>query len=230
MPAPLAIAHRGDPHAFRENTLAAFAAAVGAGADMVEIDVRRTADGGVVVLHDPTAERLWGLARHVAELTLPEVRALGADGCRIPELHEVLAAVPAPLMVDYTDEDVVEPALAAIEEAGAVDRCLFSGGNVAGHLRIRALRPDARIALTWTDDEPPADALLDELRPEYFNPPWQLLEPEVVAAMHERGLGVSTWTVDAPHEMARVLDLGADAVVTNRVGALLDVIAERAPC
>ena len=55
----LAIAHRGDPVAHRENTLAAFEAAVAAGADMVELDVWRSADGGAAVIHDPTLKRIW---------------------------------------------------------------------------------------------------------------------------------------------------------------------------
>ncbi|MGZ4352292.1 MAG: glycerophosphodiester phosphodiesterase [Gaiellaceae bacterium] len=224
---PLAIAHRGDPYAFRENTLPAFAAAVRAGADMVEIDVRRMADGAVVVLHDPTLERLWGLARPVAELTLAEVRAVGGRDGRIPELREVLDVVRVPLMVDFTEEDVVEPALAAIVAADALDRALFSGGNVAGHRLLRSLAPEARIALTWTSAEPVPDALLDELAAEFLNPCFELVEPELVAAMHDRGTGVSTWTVDAPGEMARVLDAGVDAVVTNRTAALVALLAER---
>lgn len=224
---PLAIAHRGDPYAFRENTLPALAAAVRAGADMVEIDIRRTADGAVVVLHDPTLERLWGLARPVAELTLAEVRGLGGRDGRIPELREVLEVVQAPLMVDFTEADVVEPALEAVVAAGALDRALFAGGNVAGHRLLRSLAPAARIALTWTSAEPVPDALLDELAAEFLNPCFELVEPELVAAMRDRGTGVSTWTVDAPGEMARVLDAGVDAVVTNRVGALVALLADR---
>ena len=131
---PLAIAHRGDPYAFRENTLAAFAAAVRAGADMVEIDVRRTADGAVVVLHDPTLERLWGIPRAVAELTLDEVQggaATAAAGSR--SSREVLEAVRAPLMVDYTDGDVVEPALEARRRGGRA-----RPGALLGRQRRRA--------------------------------------------------------------------------------------------
>ena len=232
---PLAVAHRGDPLAFRENTLPAFAAAVRGGADMVEIDVRRTADGAAAVVHDRTFERLWGDPRACAELSLVEIRALGTDGCRVPELSEVLAAVAAPLMVDFEDEDVVEPALAAIRDAGALARVLFSGDNVAGHRRVRALAPGARIALTWNEREPPPGSLLDELAVEYFNPPWELLEPGVVEAMHERGTRVSTWTVDAVDTMRAVLDLGVDAVITNRIGSLVSLLGERdgveaAPC
>jgi glycerophosphoryl diester phosphodiesterase len=216
----LAIAHRGDPFAHRENTLAAFAAAVGAGADMIELDVRRTADGAAAVVHDPTLERLWGLRRRVADLTMDELGALG-----IPDLAAALEAIPVQVMVDYTDADAVEPALAAIAAADALGRVLFSGGCIEGHRRIRELHPEARIALTWTRDAPCPDALLDELGAEFFNPDGRLLarDPALVARMHARGTGVSTWTIDRPSDMERLLELGVDAIITNRIGKLLEL-------
>jgi glycerophosphoryl diester phosphodiesterase len=223
--APLAIAHRGDPMAFRENTIDACLAAVRAGADMVEIDIARTADGSVVLLHDATLERLWGVPRAVGEMTLAEVCAVGHGDCRIPELRELLQAVEAPLMVDYTELDVVEPALEVLAAADAFGRVLFSGENVAGHRRIRELAPEARIALTWTAEGVRPDELLDELQVEFWNPCWELVELEAVESMHERGVSVSTWTIDSPAEMARLLDLGVDAVITNEIAALVRVLA-----
>lgn len=222
----LALAHRGDWSGAPENTLGAFEAAARAGADMIELDVRRTADGGVAVVHDPTLDRVWGSPLAVEAATLREVCAPRADGHRVPSLREVLDSVELPLMVDYTRADVVEPALEAIRGAGALDRVLFSGGNVAGHRRIRELAPAAHIALTWTRQEPPPEALLEELAVEYFNPPWELVDARLVAEMHDRGLKVSTWTVDGAAEMRRVLDCGVDAVVTNRIGELVTLLEE----
>ena len=226
---PLALAHRGDWSGCPENTLAAFQAAERAGADMVELDVRRTVDGAAAVLHDPTLERVWGSPGVVAAATLEELRGLRSGEHGISTLEDALEAITVPVMVDYTLADVVEPALAAVEAAGALDRALFSGGNLAGHRRLRALAPEARIAWTWTDAKPPPHELLDELAVEYFNPPHELVDADVVDAMHERGLKVSTWTVDDPAEMRRVVDLGVDAVITNRIAALVALLAE-APC
>lgn len=223
----LALAHRGDWSAAPENTLAAFAAAARVGADMVELDVQRTADGAAAVLHDPTLERIWGLPRALAELTLAEVQGLRRGEHAIPSLDEALAAVQLPVMVDYVLADVVEPALEAILRADALDRVLFSGANVDGHRRIRELAPQARIALTWVERDPPPHELLDELGVEFFNPPWELLSAAVVESMHERGLKVSTWTVDEPRAMRRVLGLGVDAVVTNRIAALVALTGTR---
>ena len=221
---PLALAHRGDWSACPENTLAAFRAAERAGADMIELDVRRTADGGVAVLHDPTLERVWGAPGTVAAATVEELRALRRGEHSIATLEEALEAISVAVMVDYTLADVVEPALEAV--GGALDRVLFSGGNIEGHRRIRELAPDARIALTWTNATPPAESLLDELGVEFFNPPYEHVDADVVDAMHERGLKVSTWTVDDPGEMRRVVDLGVDAVITNRISVLVSLLAE----
>src|SRR5580658_10291176 len=119
-PVPLAIAHRGDPMAERENTLPAFTAAVRQGADMVELDLRRTRDGELVVLHDPTLSRLWTVDRAVADLDLAEVTGLGQGDLRIPTFRQTLDALDVPIMVDFTGDEVVEGAVRTVREAGAM--------------------------------------------------------------------------------------------------------------
>jgi glycerophosphoryl diester phosphodiesterase len=219
----LAIAHRGDPIAERENTLAAFSAAVAAGADVIELDVRCTADDAAVVVHDPTLERLWGVARPVADVTAGDVRELG-----IPDLAEALAAIPehVQVMVDYEEWAVAEPALDAVLAADALERCIFSGGCHDGHRAIRERAAAARIALTWTDDVPCPDALLDEVGPEYWNPSGNVLgrHPDQIERMHARGTLVSVWTIDRRDDMQFFLDLGVDAVITNRVAELVELL------
>ena len=225
---PLAVAHRGDPIAHPENTLEAFAAAVDAGADMIELDVRTTADGALVLLHDETLDRVWGVARSVVDMTVAETRALG-----IPELHEALDAIDVQVMLDYNEALTrVEPALAAVRDADAVDRVVFAGANYAGHRRIRELEPRARIALTWKEAAADPIPLLDELGAEFFNPSGRVLaaDPGFVDRMHARGTQVSVWTLDRREHMEGALDLGVDAVITNRVGELVSLLAERVRC
>jgi glycerophosphoryl diester phosphodiesterase len=216
-----AIAHRGEPVGHRENTLPAFEAAVALRADMVEIDLRRTRDGAIVVLHDQTLERLWERAASVGDLDLVEVAALGEDDVRIPTLAAVLQAVPLPLMVDFTRREVVPGALRAVQAAGALARCLFVTGNVAALQQLRARSPEARLGLTWVDGPEPPLPLLHELGAEYWNPMSALVTAEGVRAVHDAGLLVSCWTVDRPEEMTRVLEAGVDAVVSNRIAALV---------
>jgi len=216
-----AVAHRGEPLGNRENTLPAFASAMALGADMVEIDVRRTRDGEVVVLHDQTLQRLWGVDASVGDLDLAEVATIGEGDVRIPTVREVLAAVPVPLMVDFTRREVVPGALEAVLEARALDRSLFVTGNVEALRLLRGLSTGARIGLTWVETSSPPLDLLEELGAEYWNPMFGLVTPEGVAAVHDAGRKVSTWTVDEAEDMARVVGAGVDAVVSNRIAELV---------
>ena len=216
----IAVAHRGDPLVERENTLTSFSSAVNHGADMIELDLRRTRDGAIVVLHDATLTRLWGVERDVVDLDLATLRKIGHGTERIPTLDEVLREVDVPLMVDFTQSDVVEGALAAVRGADAMERSLFVTGNVAALRHVRGLAPEARIGLTWTEQEPPAPSLLHELGAEFWNPMFRLVTASRVAVMHDLGLKVSTWTVDERRHMVRVSEAGVDAIVSNRVADL----------
>lgn len=219
----IAIAHRGDPVGHRENTLPAFAAALAQGADMLELDLRRTRDGTIVVLHDQSLLRLWGFDASVGDLDLSEVARLGERDVRIPTLRQVLDTVPpeVELMVDFTRREVVAGALEQTVAADALDRCLFVTGNVEALRMLRGLSGRARIGLTWTEGADPPLGLLDELGAEYWNPMFSLVTAAGVGAVHETGRRVSTWTVDTGEDMARVLGDGVDAVVSNRVAELV---------
>jgi glycerophosphoryl diester phosphodiesterase len=223
---PLAIAHRGDPISERENTLAAFQAAVASGADMVELDLRRTREGEIVVVHDPSLARLWGIDRAVVDLDLAAIRDVGSGALRIPSLGEVLDTIEVPLMIDFTGEEVVDGAVLAVRLADAMTRSLFVTGHVGALHRLRAIAPEARIGLTWIAPEPPPPALLDELRAEFWNPAFNLVSSERVAEMHAQGFKVSTWTVDDPHDMAVVAGAGVDAIVSNRIAELRSFLAD----
>lgn len=219
----LCIAHRGEPVGHRENTLAGFAAACAAGADMVELDCRLTRDGHVVVLHDPTLSRLWGRDELTTSLDLSEVSALGQGDHRVPTLVSVFEAVPVPVMVDVDDPAVMPAALRTIDQLGALERSLFAG-HLQGLRWLRQTRPDARIALSWDRREPPSSELLDELRPEFFNPRFDLLDKAALSSMHGRGIGVCVWTVDDEEKMRELIGLGADAIITNRAAVLVKLL------
>jgi glycerophosphoryl diester phosphodiesterase len=226
-PTPIiAIAHRGDPVGHRENTLPAFTSAIALGADMLELDLRRTRDGAIVVLHDQSLLRLWDLDVPVGDLDLAEVTRLGEGDVRIPALRAVLDATPddVELMVDFTRREVVPGALDQALSAGALARCLFVTGNVEALRLLRGLSGRARIGLTWTEGTDPPLDLLAELGAEYWNPMSTLVTPAGVDAVHGAGLAVSTWTVDTAEEMARVVDAGVDAVVSNRVADLVSFL------
>jgi glycerophosphoryl diester phosphodiesterase len=198
-----------------ENTLEAFARAASLGADMVELDCKLTSDGHVIVLHDTTLRRLWGVNKPVVEVSWDEVSAIRRSGYRIPDLAEVLDAVALPVMVDVPSAEVVEASFAVVDAAKALERCIFAG-DAAALVRLRQMSPVARIALSWEKRQLPSAELLASTKPEWFNPSWRLGNRAVVDRMHAAGLGVSVWTVDRPWEMRRVLRAGVDAVITNQ--------------
>ena len=220
----MAIGHRGEPVGHVENTLESVAAAFDAGADMVEIDVRLTADGVPVLLHDADLRRIWAVERSLDRMTAAEVGVLrGPADVRVPTLVEVvelLSGTDRQLMVDLPDATAGPVAFQTLHRLGYDRQSLFAGETAP----LRREFDAARIALTWDQLEPPNEQTLEFYRPEYFNPHFQLLTASIADEMHARGIAISVWTVDHPRDMAAVITQGADAVTTNRIGDLMRVL------
>jgi len=191
---------------------------------MVELDCKLTRDGHVVVLHDHTLTRLWRVRRPVSALDWDEVRSIRRDGYRIPDLAEVLATVPVPIMVDVPGVEVAEAALAVVQAAGESERCVFCG-HTGALVRLRQMRPHVRIALSWDKHELPGRELLAATKPEWFNPRWPLATRQVVDHMHALGMGVSVWTVDRTRHISRALGAGVDAITTNRTARVVATLS-----
>lgn len=161
-PGPYLVAHRGGARLAPENTLAAFDLAAQLGADAVELDVRLTADGEVVVIHDGDTARVTGVSGSVEARSLAELRRLDAgfawtpDGGRsfpwrgrgllVPTLAEVLGRYPAMLFnveAKTADPRLAEALAERLRAAGRVDAvCLGSSLDEQGE-RLRSLLPAA---------------------------------------------------------------------------------------
>lgn len=225
---PLAIAHRGDPVGHRENTVAAVRAAARLGADAVEIDVQLAADGTVVVVHDDTFARLWDDPRPVASLTWPEIARLGEGDLRVPRLVDLLDVAHetgVPLVIDQK-HPIAALAAARVVAAHDAEGTAFCG-STEGLMEIRAVDAKATVYMNDTSLQPPDVRLLAALRPQYYNPYWKLLAPATVEAMRAMGIGVSCWTPNTEAELRLVLDMGVDAVMTDRVGELRTLVDAR---
>jgi glycerophosphoryl diester phosphodiesterase len=216
-----AVAHRGDPYRFRENTTDSLRSALDQGADAVEIDVRLSRDGVPVLLHDETLKRLWEVDRPLAALSAEEVRGLTAGG--VPTLAEALAATgDARVMVDLcgrVERRMVDRVMDVVRQSGAGDRVYYCA-HAEAMLAVRAADPAAEIALTWTTLAPPRPALLDAIRPRWLNYRFSLVSRDLAARVHHDGSLVSVWTPDTRRAMNRLLDLGVDSITTNRVDVL----------
>lgn len=228
-----ASAHRGDSSRFRENTLPAIRSAIDAGAEFVEIDVRVTSDGAVIVLHDPTLQRLWGLPSAVSDVPLSTVRALGAADERPPLLSEVLALFPgsaSTLLIDMDDAALAEPAYrvvagaAASSGAGAPASVAWCG-DLAGMRIVRSLDASARIWMPWDGDRAPTASEIEDLGPECINCEVLTMTRDMAEQIHRLGCSVTVWTVDDPFTMRWAKEIGVDTVTTNRL-ARLQAIAD----
>ncbi|MDF3302719.1 glycerophosphodiester phosphodiesterase [Streptomyces tropicalis] len=216
-----AVAHRGDPYRFRENTTDALRSALDRGADAVEIDVRLTRDGVPVLLHDETLKRLWNRPRPLRTLSAEEVRGL-TDGL-LPTLADALAATGgARVMIDLPGSPgvpAVRRIVDVVRSCGAEDRVYYCAGAEV-MLAVRAVDASAEIALTWTTLAPPRPGLLHAVRPRWLNYRFGLVNRELAARVHRDGYLLSVWTPDTRRSLRRLLDHGVDSVTTNRVDLL----------
>lgn len=207
----LAIAHRGDPRRAVENTLEAIRLADAAGAGAIEVDLRRTADGVLVLHHDDDLNRLWGRPERVDELTL---RQLWAAAPGIPTLAEALAATAKPLLLDTGDPVLAVAAHRQLREAGVQGMFCGSADAMAA---VRARDDGITLFLSWYGETPPAEDVLTAVRPQYYNPEHRFLNPGEVEVWRARGIRVSCWTVDDADRRDELLSWGVSAIISNDV-------------
>lgn len=245
---PLLYAHRGASHLAPENTLPAFREALAVGADVLEIDCHMTADGQVVVAHDATGARVASVDRAIRETTLDQLQAWDvsrdfqgtvAEPARVPTLDEVLRELPgARLNIDVkqSEPDMVGPLLRLIDAHGAADRVLltsFAHGTLA---RVRAA--GYRGATGSSRREALAAAFLPRALRGLLGPRGARVQlPSAYAGLdlgshhfvsrfHDQGLAVDFWVINEPVEARRLLDHGADGIVTDVPEVIAEVFRE----
>ena len=244
-PWPLVIAHRGDSAHRPENTLASFASALELGASMIELDVQLSADGHVVVLHDPTVDRTTDGRGDVRRMSLGEVRALSAgypdrfgrawSGERVPTLAEALTLVRerARLMIEIKKESVSDDAEGGIEARTIAEvRRLGLGDQVAlisfehrALVRCRKLAPEIVRGHLFGRAAP--GELLSSARDAgcgIVMPHKGQLSEMVAAQVHEAGLKLATWVVDEPEELKRLAPYRLFGVGSNCPGVLMQAL------
>lgn len=214
-------AHRGASAAQRENTIAAFGAAVAMGADGVELDVRRTGDGALAVHHDallpdgrPLVEvRAGDLPSHVPLLDA----ALEACG----DLVVNVEVKNLPGEVDHDPgESVAEAVARLVVDRRLQERILVSSFNLASIDRCRAVDasvPTAFLVLVPPDDDV-AGRTVDRARRHghrALHPHHVGVTPHLLELCAAAGLACNVWTVDEPERMRELAALGVDAIVTN---------------
>jgi glycerophosphoryl diester phosphodiesterase len=244
-PRPRLFAHRGGAGVAPENTIEAFAAGLAAGADRLELDVHATADGHVVVIHDPNVDRTTDGSGAVRDMTLAEIERLDAGyrfadaagahpfrgrSIRVPTLAALLEAFPeTPLNIEIKQaEPAIEAeVLAVLDRFDARGRVLLAAEQGVIMARIRAAAPEAPTGFS-VDDAVDFFGRLHGAGFAGYAPPGRALQippsfadtplvtAESVAAAHALGIEVHVWTIDDPREMEALLALGVDGLMTDQ--------------
>lgn len=251
--APLLIAHRGGAKLAPENTMVAFRQAVGQwDADMLEMDVRLTADGRLVVIHDETVDRTTDGKGPIRGMTWDEARSLDAAyrfrdlngehslrgrGVRLPLFSEVLEEFPhMRIIVEPKAAEAAAPLVRDIRAAEAEHRVLvgtefektrvgargYMGPWGASRRQARCFWILHHFGLAGRCYTPAADG--------FQLPEWSgrfhAVTPRLIRAAHAANMPVHVWTVDDPRDMRRLLEWGADGIMTDRPDVLAGVLEE----
>ena len=242
-PRPLAIAHRGGDEVAPENTVAAFRAAVDLGFRYLETDVHVTADGVLVAFHDDRLDRVTDRRGAIADLRWSEVRLARVGGESIPRFEELLEEFPtARFNVDMKSEHSVIALVRAIRRQRATDRvCIASFSSTrlrrarallgpevcsaAGPREISAVVAGTRIParVPRRSSVPPFQCLQVPVR----HAGVEVVTPALLRRVRALGCQVHVWTIDEPHEMHRLLDLGVDGIMTDKPSVLRSVLESR---
>jgi glycerophosphoryl diester phosphodiesterase len=221
---PLVLAHRGARRVAPENTIEAFERAVAVGADGVELDVRRTADGVAVVHHDPTtSDGALIAATPAAALRSahPEIPTLAAalDACADRLVNVEIKNSPLEPGFDR-DERPAEAVVALLEERSQRDRVIVSSFQLSTIDRVRSCSPSVPTGLLTVTRV--AAKLMDRLVDaghHALHPGRQAMSrrraEQVITHAHDRGLRVNVWTVNAPATLVRLRDAGVDGLITD---------------
>lgn len=219
------VGHRGAAADHPENTLLSFDEALEQGADALELDVRVSADGQAVVIHDATVDRTTSGSGLVSAFTVAQLRALDAGaGQPVPTLDDVLARYPdTPLILEVKEEAVAAAAAATLLRHGAANRVLV------GSFVHTALRPFRRgfyvsasrreTAMSWVAAR--VGASVPGLGVHAFTVPemhgrLRVVDEAFVRASRRRGRPVHVWTIDEPDRARRLRGLGVAGIITNR--------------
>jgi glycerophosphoryl diester phosphodiesterase len=242
-PEPLALvaAHRGGAALWAENSLHGFRNAIALGVDALEFDLHMTADGEVIVLHDPTLERTTtgrGAVRDLKRADLAALKLRAPDGSVGEEQIATLAAVldlAAPATVELMPEikvdanrqrydGIEEKVLALLRSRGLLERATVQAFQPETIRRLRQLEPRARTMFLMGRGDVermrarPAEAVrrARELGATDLGMNHRLIDVDVVSAARAAGIRLSAWTVNEEADIHRMLALGVGVIMSDR--------------
>ena len=229
--------HRGSGAA-PENSLTAIRQAIAAGADYAEIDVQRTVDGAVVVLHDGDLMRLGGDPRKVGDITLAELKTVDIGtlkdaafaGEHVPTLQEVIDEARGKLKLNIElkynrpDSLLVPEVLRIVRENGLVDQSTITSLDYGALEDVERRAPEFRTGMIVTKSV----GVPAKLPVDFLSVNQAATNAKLVERTQRQGKEVHVWTVNTRDDMVRMIELGVDNLITDNPGDAVAVRQERA--
>jgi glycerophosphoryl diester phosphodiesterase len=233
----VAISHRGEHLHHPENTLPAFQAAIDAGADYFEVDVRTTTDGKLVLSHDGSVSRRTNGKGDIGKMTFDEVRALDAGvksgpqfaGTKVPTFDEALDLARGKIGI-YVDvkSASAKDLVTHIEEHGMADHVVIYVGLSEGK-EIQKLNPKLKV-MPEAGTVENAKHLIERLHPQVMAFDAHDFTPDVIRVVKEANAQIYVdrmGTTDAPAGWQSAIDAGADGIQTDRPAELVQYLREK---
>lgn len=238
---PLVIAHRGDRAFAPENTLAAFKQAADKGADAIEFDVKLTADGQVIVLHDQTLDRTTSGHGNLKDFPLAVLRELDANkqfpdqfpAEKIPTLAEVFEGVGQRVYMNVeltnyatSNDALVLKVVELVRRHGMEDRVLFSSFLAKNLRKAASLLPKVPCGLLTLSGWMGWWGRTYAWRGEYYalHPYYTNVTPALVNRVHAASKRIQVWTVNAENNLKDMVGMGVDGIITDDPALALKVL------
>jgi len=233
LPTPIIFAHRGASALAPENTLASFKLAEEVGARAVELDVKLSLDGEVVVIHDPTVDRTTGAKGWVNQTNLADLRQLDAGSFfsgtfkqeKIPLLEDVFNLLGTRLLINveltnYTSprDALVEKTAALVARCGMQDNVLFSSFSPVNLIKARGLLPEVPVGLLCSEGKSglwTRSFIAQWFFPSMIHPYYMDVSPAYIQHEHKRNRRVNVWTVNDVDVMKKLFEAKVDGIFTD---------------
>jgi glycerophosphoryl diester phosphodiesterase len=215
----LRIGHRGACGHAPENTLASIEQAIALGCAFTEVDVQRTADGSLVLLHDPSVDRTTDGKGLVEETNLDDLQQLDAgDGQKIPTLEEALQTADGRigLILELKSEGLAYDLIAIVRASGFAGSIIYASFLHDDLQHIRRIEPDARTLVLFKGlpKNPVAEAA--QIQATHVGLRFDKATAPLMHAFHKVGLIVFVYTVNKAKDIQRMRTLGVDGIVSDR--------------
>ena len=214
----LKIGHRGARAYEPENTLASFRRAIELGVDAVELDVRKTRDNELVVIHNADVNKTTDGNGPVNSFTLEEIQKFVTEkGEHIPTLEEVLDVVGkrVKVLVELKETDTEEKVIELIRRKKLMDDVILISFDENILKKIRKLDDKLTLGLIYVRNKNPIKSAL-ALKAEYLLPLYRFTHSANVKKAHEAGLKVIVWTINTKEEAIEYNRKGVDGIATDR--------------